>query len=133
MSAALYIVLERPIEGFDHFVNGKALARASELLDALAEKNGTKPLMKFWSANPKALFEIAEDLGVTVKASVKPLPSEQWFPAVEGLGTVQSLRAAAKAEKIADLEKILADLGEFERVLNEAKKHGVGWHLAVDF
>jgi hypothetical protein len=25
MSAAFYIVLERPIKGFDHFVNGKAL------------------------------------------------------------------------------------------------------------
>jgi hypothetical protein len=133
MSAALYIVLERPIEGFDHFVNGKALARANELLDALAEKIGTKPLMKFWGADPDELSEIAEDLGVTVKANAKPIPSEQWFPAVEGLATVQGLRAAAKAEQIEDLEKILADLDQFERVLNEAKEHGVGWHLAVDF
>ena len=50
MSAAFYIVLEKPIKGFDHFVNGKALARAGEILDSLAKKSGTKPLMKFWSA-----------------------------------------------------------------------------------
>jgi hypothetical protein len=39
MSAALYIVLERPIKGFDHFVSGKALARAGEILDTLAQKS----------------------------------------------------------------------------------------------
>jgi len=38
-----------------------------------------------------------------------------------------------RADKIVILEKILADLDEFERVLNEAKEHGVGWHLAEDF
>jgi hypothetical protein len=53
------------IEGFDHFVNGKALARAGELLDAMAKKIGTKPLMDFWSAAPEELNGIAEDLGVT--------------------------------------------------------------------
>jgi hypothetical protein len=133
MSAALYVVLERPIEGFDHFVNGKALARAGELLESLAKQIGTKPLMKFWSADPEELSEIAEDLGVAVKTNAKPLPPEQWFPAADGLVTVQGLRAAARAEKIDNLEKVIADLDEFERVLNKANEHGVGWHLAVDF
>jgi hypothetical protein len=133
MSAALYIVLERPIEGFDHSVNGKALARAGELLESLANKIGTKPLMKFWSAAPAELSEIAGDLGVAAKANAKPLSSEQWFPAADGLVTVQGLRAAARADKIANLEKVTADLDEFERVLNKANEHGVGWHISVDF
>lgn len=133
MSAALYIVLERPIKGFDHFVNGKALARTVELLDALAEKSGTNPLMKFWSADPGELSKIAEGLGVTVKNNAKPLPSEQWFSAAEGLMTIPGLRAAASAEKFPNLEKVFADLDEFERVLSKANEHGVGWHLAVDF
>lgn len=133
MSAALYIVLERPIQGFDYSVSGKALARASEVLDALAEKSGIKPLMKFWSADPEEMSEIAAGLGATLKDNAKPFPAEQWFPAAEGLVTIQGLRAAARTEKIANLDKILADLDEFERVLNEAKEHGVGWHLAMDF
>src|SRR5258707_9042992 len=109
MSAAFYIVLERPIEGFDHSVNGKALARAGELLESLANKIGTKPLMKFWSADPEELSEIAGDLGVTVKTNAKPLSSQQWFPAADGLVTVQGLRAAARAEEIVNLEKVIAD------------------------
>jgi hypothetical protein len=133
MSAALYIVLERPIKGFNPFVNGKALACAGELLDALAEKSGTKPLMKFWSAAPGELSGIAVGLGVTAKDNAKPLAPEQWFPAADGLVTIQGIRAAARADKIVNFEKILAGLDEFERVLNEAKEHGVAWHLAVDF
>ena len=133
MSAALYIVLEKPIEGFKHFVNGKALAHASELLDTLAKKIGTKPLMNFWSAAPEELNGMAEDLGVTMKVNARPFSSERWFAATDGLATVQALRAAASAEKIVNLERVLADLDEFERVLNEANEKGVGWHLAVDF
>src|SRR5271165_3531312 len=133
MSAAFYIVLEKPIEGFDHSVNGKALARGSETLDTLAKKIGTKSLMQFWSADPEELGEIAEDLGVTKQAKAKPLPSEQWFAATDGLVTVQGLGAAVRAEKIANFDRVLADLDEFERVLNKASEHGVGWHLAVDF
>jgi hypothetical protein len=70
---------------------------------------------------------------VTAKNNVKPLPSERWFSAAEGLIAIHGLRAVAKAEKISNLNTILADLDEFERVLNAAKEYGVGWHLAVDF
>lgn len=130
MSAALYIVLERPIIGFDHFVNGKVLAHAGEILDTLAKKSGSNPLMKFWSADPDELSEIAVVLGVKAR---NRFPPKRWFSAVEGLITIQALRAVAKEEKISNLKKILADLDEFERVLNAAKEHGVGWHLAADF
>jgi hypothetical protein len=133
MSAAFYIVLERPIKGFNHFVNGKALARAGEILDTLAKKSGTEPLMTFWCADPEELSEIGAGLGVTVRNTAKPLPPERWFSAAEGLVTIHGLRAIAKAEKISNLNTILADLDEFERVLNAAKEHEVGWHLAVDF
>jgi hypothetical protein len=74
----------QPIQGLGHFVNGKTLARASELLDTLAEKSGTKPLMKFWSADPEEMSESAAGLGVTLKNNAKLFPSEQWFPAAEG-------------------------------------------------
>jgi hypothetical protein len=59
MSVALYIVLERQILGFDHQVNGNALGRAGKLLDVLAERAGTKPLLQFFSASPQEMSEFA--------------------------------------------------------------------------
>jgi hypothetical protein len=133
MSVALYIVLERRVSGLDDHVNGKALGRAGKLLDALAEKAGTKPLMKFFSASPEEISEFAAGHGVAVDENATLFAPEQWFPAEEGLVTIRGLREAARTEKIDNLEKILADLDEFERVLDVAKEQGVGWHLAVDY
>jgi hypothetical protein len=133
MSVALYIVLERRDLGFDHHVNGKALGHAGKLLDALAEKAGTKPLMEFFSASPEEMSEFVASLGAGVEENATLVPAEGWFPAEEGLVTIRGLREAARSEKIDNLEKILADLDEFERVLKAAKEHGVRWHLAVDY
>jgi hypothetical protein len=133
MSVALYIVLERLILDFDHHVNGKALGHAGELLDALAEKAGAKPLMEFFSTSPDEISEIVGSQGVAVEENAQLFLAERWFPADEGLAVIRGLREAARTEKIDNLEKILADLDGFERVLKGAKEHGVGWHLAVDF
>jgi hypothetical protein len=133
MSVALYIVLERHVPGFDHHVNGKALGHAGELLDVLAEKAGTKPLMQFFSASPEEMSEFAASHERAVEENAPVFPPERWFPAEEGLVSIRGLREAARAERIDSLEKLVADLDEFERVLNAAKEHGVGWHLAVDF
>jgi hypothetical protein len=131
MSVALYIVLERPIPGFDHHVNGNALGRAGELLDALAEKTGATPLMQFFGAAPEELSGFASSHGLTVEEM--HVPPERWFPAEDGLVTIRGLREAARTAGIDNVEKIVADLDEFERVLKGAKEHGVGWHLALDF
>jgi hypothetical protein len=131
MSVALYIVLERPILGFDHHVNGNTLGRAGKLLDTLAEKAGTRPLMGFFSAPQEDLSKFAAGHGVALEENA--LPPERWFPAEEGLVVVRALREAARTEGIDNLEKIVADLDEFEHVLHRAKEHGVRWHLAVDF
>jgi hypothetical protein len=133
MSVALYIVLERQILGFDHQVNGNALGRAGKLLDVLAERAGTKPLMQFFSASPEEMSEFAASHGQVTEESATAFPPERWFPAEEGLMTVRGLREAARTERIDNLEKIVADLDEFKRVLNGAREHGVGWHLAVDY
>jgi hypothetical protein len=133
MSVALYIILERPVPGLDDHVNGKALGRAGKLLDDLAEKAGTKSLMKFFSASPEEMSEFASGHGVAVEENATLFPPEQWFPAEEGLVTVRRLREAARAERIDNWQRILADLDEFERVLDVAREQGVGWHLAVDY
>lgn len=133
MSVALYIVLEKKILDFDHHVNGHALGRAGELLDALAEKAGTKPLMQFFSAPQEELSEFAASHGLTVEENGTLFPPERWFMAEEGLAAIRGLREAARTEGIDNLEKIMADLDQFDLVLNKAKEHGVRWHLAVDF
>jgi hypothetical protein len=117
----------------DHHVNGNALGRAGKFLDVLAEKAGTKPLMQFFSASPEEMSEFATSHGLAGEEHATPFPPERWFPAEEGLMTIQRLREVARNERIDNLEKIVADLDEFERVLLGAKEHGVGWHLAVDF
>ncbi len=133
MSVALFIVLERHIAGFDPGVSGKALGRARAQLDALAEVAGVKPLMEFYSASPEVLFKFAQSEGVAIEENEGPIPPERWFLAEDGLVTIRGLKDAAKAEKIENLGRILADLDEIERVLETAKENGVRWHLVVDF
>jgi len=120
-------VLEREIPGLDRFVNGKALARTGELLDSIAKEIGVRPLMDFFSAAPEELAGFAEDQGITLKRS---LPSEKWFSADEGLQTVKTM--IGEGEKRQFDIRILADLREFQSVLEAAKQNAVGWHLAVD-
>jgi hypothetical protein len=128
MSVAWYIVLERRIPGFDSFVNGKSLARMGEMLDSIAKERGVRPLMGFFSASPEELTGLAEDHGVTLHRS---LPPEKWFSADEGLQTVKTMIEEGEKRKLDT--RILADLREFQNVLEAAKQNGVGWHLAVDF
>jgi hypothetical protein len=133
VSVALYIVLERQIPGFDHHVNGNALGRAGKLLDVLAKKAGTKPLMQFFSASPEEVSEFAASHGRASEENATVFPPERWFSAEEGLVAVRALKETARTERIDNLDKVIADLDEFERVLIGAKEHRVGWHLAVDF
>lgn len=127
MSVAWYIVLEREIPGFDHSVNGTAVAKAGERLDSLAEEKGLPNLMSFFSISTEELAGFAEGHGVSLKQS----PPQRWFSADDGLKTVNGL--IDEAEKYALDARVIADLREFQTVLKMAKQNGVAWHLAVDF
>ena len=127
MSIAWYIVLERKIPGFDHFVNGKAVAKAGDRLDSLAKEKGLPTLMSFFSISAEALTTFAEDHGVSLKQS----PPRRWFSADDGLKTVNGL--IDEAEKQALDARVIADLREFQTVLKMAKQNDLAWHLAVDF
>ena len=127
MSVAWYIVFEQEIPGFDPCVNGKALAKAGKTLDSLAKKKRVPKLMSFFSASPEELSGFAEDHGVALKQP----PPEKWFSAEEGLETLKSI--IEEGEKGQLDARIIADLQEFQKVLQVAKQHSVGWHLALDF
>ena len=127
LSVAWYIVLERKIPGLDHFVNGKAVAKASDQLDSFAKEKGLPTLMSFFSIAAEELTGFAEDHDV----SLEQPPPPKWFSADDGLKTINGL--IDEAEKHALDARVIADLREFQTVLKMAKQYDVAWHLAVDF
>jgi len=126
MGEALYIALEKEISGVDSMIDGKMLSRAEKHLAEAAKRLGVRPLMEFFSISA----DEASDLLGEDTAGIE-IPTVQWFSAVEGLKTVRAL--LAEAESSPDLKGAKDYLLDCERVLNEAEKHGVRWHLAVDF
>jgi hypothetical protein len=121
MGVAYFIVLEREIDGLDTMMDGKLLARTSEVLDAIATEAGVRPISEFISIDPAQAAEFLDsDIGDV------PLPPLQQFSAEEGLAAVRALLACPEAQPA------LQDLRDCERILNAAAQHGVGWHLEVD-
>ena len=97
MSVALYIVLDGPFPSRPE-CQCKALGRAGKLLDVLAEKAGTKPLMNFFSVSPEEISEFAADHGVEADNETR-FSSEQWFRADEGLTTIRASEKLLGAKK----------------------------------
>ena len=130
---AYSIVTERPIDGYDQFVRGEAVALASDLLDRLAAGAGVRPLLDFFSMDPgevDALFdglnlqlpEAGEGPGMDADGAADPAdtsplleetPPEEWFESREGLATIRALIQALQDQPL--------------------HADGVRWHLSVDF
>lgn len=117
MGAAYYIVLEEEIEGLDSLVDGKALARQIEALDAAAQELGVRPLSEFISMDADSLEDLLGDIDV---------PPLQHFSAEDGLATIRALLPRSEAQSALD------DLKECERILSAAAEHEVGWHFQID-
>ena len=132
MSSAYYIVVDRDIEGFDSFVNGKAVARESDRLAQLTQSIGLREINEFVSADPDDLVAMAEEFGVELPSEPQP---EQWFVPEEGLAWISKLRDSLSVhpDAVDDLDAIRSDLAEYHGVLEQAKANGARWHFAVDF
>ena len=126
MGAALYIALEKNIPNVDTLIDGKMLSKAEKQLAEAAEHLNVRPLMEFFSISTD---EAADLLGVDMTGV--DTPAVRWFSPEEGLRTVDAL--LAEAEKSPELGAAKGDLLGCQRVLREAQKHGVRWHLAIDF
>ena len=108
-------------------MDGKAVCRASQALDALAGRLKVAPLMSFFSADPsQAADDAEEDLG--------DLPPRSYFAAEDGLRTVRALcnHLRAHPDSVPDGDEALVDLFEFEKILARAVEEDVRWHLAGD-
>jgi hypothetical protein len=132
MGAALYIVPERDVEGFEMMVDGKELGH-SEQLDQLAGLAGVRPLMEFFSQDAEELAEFLEAEGIEPPAG--GVAAEQWFTAEDGLISVRGILAYLEANPGATSHGlgIIEDLKAFESVLERLGSEGIRWHLAVDF
>jgi len=127
MSLAWYIVPEREIPGFDTFANGKALAKANDVLEAIATRHSVRPLMSFFSPSTDEVIAFAQSEGANLPKAIE----KTWFTAEEGLRTVNLLLESV--EKDSTSGRVVKDLEDFRRVLETLRKCDVRWHLAVDF
>ncbi len=128
MGVAFYIVTEREFP--ESWVNGKALPRHAERLDARCRELGMRPLTSFFSHSPAEAAAFLASEGAD-PATVN-LPPEQWFDAAEGLAVVRTL--LRDPERLPGKKGAAAeDLREFEALLVRLDDEKVRWHLAVDF
>jgi len=129
---SLYIMLERQIRNADIYVNGNFLSKNNDELERIAHRLGVEPLMGFFSTSSEQLLALAEQHDVNSN-KFKAAHQEKWFTADEGLRTVNALLRELATSKLDHLDRIEAELREFEKLLEVAKANGVRWHLGVDY
>ena len=134
MGAALYIALESPVPGLDNVVDGKALSRAEGDLTVLARQLGVRPLMDFFSMSVEEFEAMAEEHNPLAGLTNVAPHEEEWFPTAEGLTTIRALITHLQANPRAFVGVLLlSELEDFAYILDEAGKHGIRWHLCVDY
>jgi hypothetical protein len=126
---AFYIVLQEKIPGVDATgLEGRALCKHSDNLQAIANQAGVKPLTSFFSIDKSEVEGLLGDEEAGIE-----IPDKQFFPAADGLHTIAALLAAVAAQKTPDHEKLTNELREFKDVLSAAQARNVGWHLGIDY
>ena len=80
------------------------------------------PLMQFYSAAPEEVEGFLEDHGIAAQAKGVKVPAEKWFEAEAGLRSVRALLRAGERNRVGSADRIMADLKEFEKVLERAKE-----------
>lgn len=121
MSLAYFIVVDHDDPDFDVFVDGKVLTQNIEAVNAVAAGLGHKSFDDFLSQD-------LSEFGMEKTAA-------EWFDAAEGVAWVTALKEhiAAHPETVQDASAVVDDLDEFRRVLEEAQRRRLKWHLEIDF
>ena len=133
MGAAIFVSLEREIPGLEaSSVDGKALSREVESLDALASTLKVKPIMELYSINPEELTDFLGDMSPEEGLEVPDNVKEVWFAATEGLTTVRALIKNLKSAELKAPDRVETDLKNIEAVLLAAEKANVKFHFSID-
>ena len=131
----MYIVVEGEDPGFDIFVNGRSLARHEDALERLALRLSVKPLIEFFSADENSMSLLIEE-GAGDHELLRRLPPPQWYPAADGLATVNALLHALEADPHqlgTEGEQVLSELFQYAQVLKKTCEKKLRWHLAVSW
>lgn len=134
MSTAIYIETEAPIQGFDPFVNGKAIGHMDDAeIETLCNSAGTQSLLDYVSQNPDDLEEFFED--EDDDAGDADFPDETWYAPEDGLRLAQALvrYLEQNPNSLRNANAVLEDLKEYERVFVKLVEKKIRWHFAVDF
>jgi hypothetical protein len=120
-----YLTLERRTPGVPSTnVDWYSLSKFEPQLRSMAESQGLKPLLEFFSCGP-------EDLPEQVDAEV----TEQWFSPGDALKTVTGLLTYLRKtdNQLLQNKRLLQELDEFERVLTDLNSRGIRFHIAIDY
>ncbi|OEC36034.1 hypothetical protein A7D27_26200 [Pseudomonas sp. 1D4] len=129
MSAAIYIVPEKPVAGLDDFVNGSTVVQVDEVeVDDLCKRLKVKSLWDFVSQDPNEFADLLDGLELDDQ-----LACEQWFSPEDGLRTVRALQGhlVSQPRSLSNADAFLEDLQDYEWVLSALAEQDVRWHFAV--
>ncbi len=147
MSVAYYIVLDTEEQGFDTFVNGKAVAHAADELDALCSQNGLQTLDSFMGQSMDEFADMLgegdddddeegeDESGESLESDERGVRGdEKWFAPSDGLTAINAIIAAIERNPsaLSDPDAVLEDLEEYKAVLERAQAIEAQWLLALD-
>ena len=131
MTAAYFVVLEKPDPGFNTYVGGGAVAKAASNIDRIARMLGIKTLEEFVSADLTEFFDDDEEEFHGTTADVHKV----WFDAAVGLDWATRLHEYIEnnPDDVHDADAVKFDLVEYQELFENASKSSIRWHLEVDF
>jgi hypothetical protein len=128
MGIAYYIVLNNDEPGFDTFVNGKAVARCVNQIDAISKKIGLPKLDDFVGMSSDDISDIiGEDLDISEQEGT-------WFTIDEGIKFLDTLEKYIQENpiEVKDSEAVLEDLEQYLKILSKARSINAKWHFNID-
>jgi hypothetical protein len=134
MGIMMFIMLKREIPGLKDELDGKGLAWHHVDLDSIATGIGVPTLSDFVSMTAEEMEEMMAAAGQDVPEGFK----EEWFPAADGLRTVEALLVhfrhhLATVKKFQRGEGVVGDLKEAARILGVARRHRVRFHFTCAY
>lgn len=144
LGAAFYVVVNSDDPGFDTTVDGKALSRHCNQIDAIAGRLGFKSLEAYCSQSPEDArgmmadlmdLEDETDLPPDAQETIANMPPEEWHDAEHGFDYAQKVgdHIRANRDAVKDADAVLYDLDTMVTVFKAALERGLKWHLQVDF
>ena len=126
MGVAYFIALDKEDPGFETFVNGKAIARASDEIRSITEKLGVKSIDELTSFGDLVdEFDLTDDI---------PEMETVWFDPQYGIDWVKAVTqyVASNRSTLKEPDGVIEELDEYRQIFQKAKAIGAKWHFELD-